>query len=127
MTAITNNIGRIEPKDLWEQVLTQVELSISPANFNTWFRESSIVKIEEGIVYIGVPSQFFRDWYLKKFHSLLLKIIRTISYEYRNIEYQIVKDDRRKPKTERRQTQNQMAELPLDEFYINKRDNLNPR
>jgi len=127
MTAVTNNIGRIEPKELWEQVLTQVELSISPANFNTWFRESSIVKIEEGIVYIGVPSQFFRDWYLKKFHSLLLKIIRTISYEYRNIEYQIVKDDRRKPKTERRQTQNQMAELPLDEFYINKSDNLNPR
>lgn len=120
--------SRIEPRELWEEVLTQVDLSISPANFNTWFRESSIVKIEEGIVYIGVPSQFFRDWYLKKFHGLLLKILRGISYEFRNIEYQIVKDDRRKPRVERRSSQPvQVAELPLDEFYINKTDNLNPR
>lgn len=127
MSTLTGGASRLEPKELWEQVLTQVELSVSPANFNTWFRESSIVKVEEGIVFVGVPSQFFRDWYLKKFHSLLLKIIRGISYEYRNIEYQIVKDDRRKPKTERRQPTQQVAELPLDDFYINKSDNLNPR
>jgi chromosomal replication initiator protein len=119
-------MDRTDSHELWEYVLTQIELSISPANFNTWFRDSSIVKIEEGIVYIGVPSQFFRDWYLKKFNSLLLKIIRTVSYEYRNIEYVIVKDDRRKPKEARRVTR-PTVELPLDDFYINKSDNLNPR
>jgi chromosomal replication initiator protein len=117
-------MNRSDPHELWEYILSQVELSISPANFNTWFRESHIVKIEEGIVYIGVPSQFFRDWYLKKFNALLLKILRSVSYEYRNIEYLIVKDAR-KPKAEKRVVQNQ--ELPLDEFYINKSDNLNPR
>lgn len=120
-------MNKSDPRELWEYVLTQVELSISPANFNTWFRESSIVKIEDGIVYIGVPSQFFRDWYLKKFHTLLLKIIRGVSYEYRNIEYLIVKDDRRKPKEVRRERTTPNTELPLGEFYINKSDNLNPR
>lgn len=118
-------MNKQDPHELWEHVLAQVELSISPGNFNTWFKESSIVKIEDGIVFVGVPSQFFRDWYLKKFHSLLLKIIRSVSYEFRNIEYQIVKDASRKPKTERRERPN--TELPLDEFYINKSDNLNPR
>ncbi|HEX2792297.1 MAG TPA: chromosomal replication initiator protein DnaA [Candidatus Paceibacterota bacterium] len=122
----TSGINRLDTRELWEYVLTQVELSISPANFNTWFRESSIVKVEEGIVYVGVPSQFFRDWYLKKFNTLLLKIIRQVSYEYRNIEYLIVKDDRRKPKESRRQPP-PTVEMPLDEFYINKSDNLNPR
>lgn len=119
-------MNRLDARELWEYVLTQVELSISPANFNTWFRDSSIVKVEDGIVYIGVPSQFFRDWYLKKFNMLLLKIIRSVSHEYRNIEYMIVKDDRRRPKEVRRQPQ-QTTEMPLDEFYINKSDNLNPR
>ncbi len=117
-------MNRSDPHELWEYVLSQVELSISPANFNTWFRESFIVKIEDGIVYVGVPSQFFRDWYLKKFHTLLLKILRGVSYEFRNIEYQIVKDAR-KVKEPKRERQN--PELPLDEFYINKSDNLNPR
>src|SRR6185503_9182636 len=110
-------MNRSDPRELWEHALTQVELSVSPANFNTWFRDSSIVKIEDGIVYVGVPSQFFRDWYLKKFHTLLLKIIRTVSYEYRNIEYLIVKDDRRKPKEIK--PVREENRLPLDEFYIN--------
>ena len=114
------------PRELWEYVLTQVELSISPANFNTWFRDSFIVKIEEGVIYIGVPSQFFKDWFLKKFHSLLLKVVRDISYEFRNIEYLIVKDEKRKPAKEQRIASGVM-ELPLSEFYINKGDSLNPR
>lgn len=115
------------PRELWEYVLSQVELSISPANFNTWFRNSFIVKVgEDGVIAIGVPSQFFKDWYLKKFHALLLKIIRDVSYEFRNIEYLIVKDERRKVVKETRNTKGAM-ELPLDEFYINKSDNLNPR
>ena len=114
------------PKELWEHVLTQVELSVSPANFNTWFRDGHVVKIEDGIVYVGVPSQFFRDMYVKKFHLLLLKILRAISYEFRNIEYLIVKDERRKPPKEVRHDRISL-ELPLNEFYINKSDNLNPR
>jgi len=119
------NKGNLQ--ELWEYVLTQVELSISQANFKTWFCSSFIVKIgEDGVVYIGVPSQFFKDWYLKKFHTLLLKIIRDVSYEFRNIEYLIVKDERRKPVKEMKNVSGAM-ELPLDEFYINKSDNLNPR
>lgn len=115
------------PKDLWEYILTQVELSISTANFNTWFRNSFIVKIgDDGVLFIGVPSQFFKDWYTKKFHSLLLKIVRDISYEFRNIEYLIVKDEHRKPLKENKVVRNTL-ELPLNEYYINKSDNLNPR
>ena len=115
------------PKELWEYVLTQVELSISPANFNTWFQNSFIVKIDEdGVIHIGVPSQFFKDWYLKKFHTLLLKIVRDISYEFRNIEYAIVKDEHRKTLKEHKNARGAL-ELPLEEFYINKSDNLNPR
>ncbi|MEK7604375.1 MAG: chromosomal replication initiator protein DnaA [Patescibacteria group bacterium] len=115
-------------KELWEYVLTQVELSVSSANFNTWFRNSFIVKIgDDGVIYVGVPSQFFKDWYIKKFHTLLLKIVRDISYEFRNIEYVIVKDDRKKIQHREVKNVRGAIELPLDEFYINKSDNLNPR
>lgn len=120
-------MDKSNPRELWEYVLTHVELSISPANFNTWFRNSFIVKIgEDGVLYVGVPSQFFKDWFLKKFHTLLLKIVRDVSYEFRNIEYLIVKDERRKVVKEIKNARGLM-ELPLDEFYINKSDNLNPR
>jgi len=120
-------MNRTDPRELWEHILTQVELSVSPANFKTWFSASHIVKIEDGIVYVGVPSPFFRDWYMKHFHALLLKIVRGVSYEFRNIEYPIVKDERRKPARESVRADRQTVEMPLNEFYINKSDNLNPR
>jgi chromosomal replication initiator protein len=124
-TYTTSTMNRSDPHELWEYMLTQVELSISPANFNTWFKNSQIMKIEEGVVTIGVPSMFFRDWYIKKFNPILLKILRGISYEYRNIEYQVVKDMARKVKEAKRPVPT--PELPLNDFYINKSDNLNPR
>ncbi len=122
----TDNMNASSTNELWEHILNQVELSISPANFNTWFKSSSIIKIEDNVVYVGVPSQFFREWYLKKFHTLLLKIIRSVSYEFRNIEYVIVKNERKKTTSELK-TGKPTIELPLREFYVNKNDNLNPR
>ena len=115
-----------DTRALWEHVLTQVELSISPANFNTWFKGSMISKIDDGVVYIGVPSQFFKDWYVKKFHTLLLKILRSASDEVRNVEYIIVKDAAWR-RDERPKQKREAQELPLAEHYVNKEDNLNPR
>ncbi len=126
MNTTVNTINTMDAHELWEYVLSQIELSVSPTNFNTWFKSSSIVKIEEGIVYIGVPSQFFREWYLKKFNTTILKIIRSVSFEFRNVEYLIVKDERKKYTREQRNDK-PTIELPLNEFYVNKDDNLNPR
>ena len=126
MNTAVNTINTMDAHELWEYVLSQIELSVSPTNFNTWFKSSSIVKIEEGIVYIGVPSQFFREWYLKKFNTTILKIIRSVSFEFRNVEYLIVKDERKKYTHEQRNDK-PTIELPLNEFYVNKNDNLNPR
>lgn len=126
MTPVVQSINRSDPHELWEYVLSQVELSVSSANFNTWFQKSCITRIDDGIVYIGLPSLFYKDWYIKKFNGLLLKILRDVSYEYRNIEYQIVKDINRKPR-EPKKVVIPAPELPLDDFYINKSDNLNPR
>ena len=52
----------IDSKQLWENTLIDVELNISKANFTTWFKNTHIVKQEGDIVYIGVPSQFVKDW-----------------------------------------------------------------
>lgn len=127
MNTTTNTISATNIHELWEYVLSQIELSISPANFNTWFKSSSVVKIEDSVVYIGVPSQFFREWYLKKFHTIILKIILSLPNEFRNVEYLIVKSEHKRTiGSEQKKSNEQTIELPLNE-YVNKNDNLNPR
>ena len=118
---------QIDTRELWEKILAQVELSISSANFNTWFKDSGIVRIDDSVVYIGVPSQFFKDWYIKKFHKLILQIVLGVSENLRNVEYIIVRDEKRRHADKSYKTKNATGELPLEQYYINKSDNLNPR
>ena len=121
----------IDSKQLWENTLIDVELNISKANFTTWFKNTHIVKQEDDIVYIGVPSQFVKDWISKKYHKFILKTLRGFQGNIRGIEYVIVKDADVKKKTGATQSISSIhkngVELPLENFYIDKNNNLNPR
>ncbi len=114
----------IDIKQLWEDALVTIELAITPANFKTWFRDTYIVSIEDGTASVGVPSVFVRDWLQDKFHTMILKTLRDLSPHVRSVEYTVVQKSDKKTNTK---TQTINATLPLEEYYINKCDNLNPK
>lgn len=124
----TNNVvhtEQVDVKKLWDDALVNVELSITPANFKTWFKDTHIVSLEDGTVTLGVPSVFVRDWLQDKFQTLVLKTLRELTPHVRSIEYAVVQRNDKKQEGSRPQTVN--AALPLEEYYINKSDNLNPK
>lgn len=124
----TNNIvhtEQIDVKKLWDDALVTIELSITPANFKTWFRDTHIVSLEDGTITLGVPSVFVRDWLSDKFQSMILKTLRELTPYVRSIEYAVVQRNDKKQEATKQQTVN--AALPLEEYYINKSDNLNPK
>lgn len=119
----------LDTKKVWENALVDIELSVSRANFSTWFKGTHVIKIEDGVVYIGVPSQFYKDWLADKHHKTILRALRGISPNTRGVEYVIAREEKKKPKTERKtgRSSTTASELPLAEHYINRADNLNPR
>src|SRR5690242_18057612 len=78
-------------KQLWKNCLLEIEAGMSKANFSTWFKNTSIVKEESGIIYIGVPNEFVRDWLMKKYHKLITKTIADAYENMRAVEYIISK------------------------------------
>ena len=36
-----------DTKQLWEGALTEIELSVSKANFTTWFKDTAVSRVEE--------------------------------------------------------------------------------
>lgn len=124
----TNSIVRtehIDVKKLWDDALVKIELSITPANFKTWFRDTYILSLEDGTATLAVPSVFVRDWLQDKFQSMILKTLRDVSPYIRSVEYEVVQRSDRRSEGSKTQTIN--AALPLEEYYINKSDNLNPK
>lgn len=111
-------------KELWENALVELELSISKPNFNTWFKDTHIVRAEDGVVYLGVPSQFARDWLSTKFHKDIVRSLRGLEGSVRSVEY-IISRGPKKQAEEVRPVLASPAELPLEAVHA--RSNLNPR
>lgn len=117
-----------DEKELWETCLQDIETTVSKANFSTWFKNTSIIKDDGGTIVVGVPNEFVKDWLSKKYEKAILKTLMGLSEHVRGIEFAITKHDHKpkevvdlKPKT------TVGTELPLQDLYINKEDNLNPR
>ncbi|MEK7157623.1 MAG: chromosomal replication initiator protein DnaA [Patescibacteria group bacterium] len=118
----------VENKKLWDNVLVEIELGISKANFSMWFKNTSIIKQEDGIVCVSVPNVFVKDWLNNKYHKLILKGLRGFADYVRGIEYVVSKEVGTKRNNNTDAVGGHAAnELPLQDFYINKEDNLNPR
>ena len=116
-------------KQLWKNCLVEIEAGISRANFSTWFKNTSIIKEEAGIIYIGVPNEFVRDWLINKYHKLITKIIADSYENMRAVEYTITKTEviKQELPTIKENESYVNKELPLKDLYVNPEDNLNPR
>jgi len=115
-------------EELWMGALADIELEVSKANFLTWFKNTAVSKFDREIVYISVPNAFVRDWLYNKYHKSILRALRKNLESIRNVEYVITRDaPRGNEKRERIQLPTTHSQLEIQEIYINKEDNLNPR
>jgi chromosomal replication initiator protein len=118
----------MDSKKLWDSVLVEIELNVSKATFNTWFKDTSISKEEDGVVHLSVPSMFVKEWLYNKYHNLILRNLRTFSETIRSVEYAVSRgEERKRPEGDDRMREVVVNELPLNDLYVNKEDNLNPR
>ena len=115
-------------KQLWSTILATIALDVSKVNFDTWFKDTFIVKYEDGTLSIGVPNEFAKEWLGKKFHTTILKAVRDELESVRSVEYIVVRAEKRAKHKDDFVIKDQAPdELPLSDYYINKNDNLNPR
>ncbi len=118
--------------NLWETVLAEIELSVSKANFTTWFKNTHAVREEDGVFYVGVPNEFIKDWLATKFSREVLKSIRNHKESVRSVEFIIAKKPTKvvpvaqKPTEQEKVEKEVMQELPLD-HSLPKKNNLNPK
>jgi len=118
----------INYEKLWGDALVEIELNLSPANFSTWFKNTSIINIENDIVYLSVPSNFVKEWMLTKYHKFIIKALRDLYPNIRGIEYCVTTSANVKQEERNKQPVIDIKEqMGFSEFYIDKEANLNPK
>lgn len=62
--------------EVWQNVLGELQVALSKANFETWFRDTFIVDYKKGFFTIGVPTFFVEDWFKKKYFKEIQKALQ---------------------------------------------------
>lgn len=84
---ISNGVNN---EQLWQTVLGEIELSLSKANFTTWFKNTFISLFENNRVIICVPNTFTKAWLEKKYHKEIANAFKNVgSGEIKEILYKV--------------------------------------
>ena len=76
--------------DTWQAVLAELEVSISRANFVTWFKNTGIISLQQGQVLLCVPNAFTKAWLEKKYHPDIVRSLERITGKpIKKLEYKI--------------------------------------
>ncbi len=116
----------ITKEELWQAVLAQTQLTISQANFATWFRDTKIVSQEKNQIIVSVPNSFAREWLENKYGKTILKILHGLDEEIKEVQYKIGKTDLKILKKSP-VSFSEMGQLKFQEFKVDKNTNLNPK
>jgi chromosomal replication initiator protein len=66
----------MDPKEIWQTALGELEVTLSKANFGTWFKNTFIYEVGPEKIIIGVPNGFAKEWLENKFNQEVLEALK---------------------------------------------------
>jgi chromosomal replication initiator protein len=80
----------MDAKHVWRAALGELQVSLSPANFETWLRDTELVDVDDNRFRIAVPNGFAKDWLETRYRSLISQTLaRIVGYSVQ-VEFTIV-------------------------------------
>jgi len=80
-------------EQVWNGCLEIIKDNLSQQNFKTWFEPIKPIKLNNNVLTIQVPSQFFYEWIEEHYITLIKKVIRKELGPEGRLEYNIIMDN----------------------------------
>jgi chromosomal replication initiator protein len=68
----------MDAKQVWRAALGELQVSLSPANYETWLRDTMLVDVDDHRFRIAVPNGFAKDWLETRYRSLISQTLARI-------------------------------------------------
>ena len=63
-------------KQLWHAALGELQLGLTKANYDTWFKDTTVISEEDDVYCVGVPNAFAREWLENKYRQQVRDALR---------------------------------------------------
>jgi len=118
-------------KTVWQNCLHVIRDNITFQAYKTWFGPIKPIKLENNVLTIQVPSQFFYEWIEENYIHLLRKTIKKELGKEGQLEYSIIMSNKDKyainlPTTNKKATKNPSKTMPLNLNKEKSKDFPNP-
>lgn len=74
---------------LWQSVLGEIELSVSTANFQTWFKDTELIDSNDNEVVIAVKNIFAKKQFEARFNTQIAEVLQKNGITPKKITYEI--------------------------------------
>ena len=108
---------------IWERCLEVIKDNVSQQSFKTWFDPIKALKLQDHVLTIQVPSQFFYEWLEEHYIQLIKKIIKKELGNDGRLEYSIIMENGfqnanpysvKMPTSNAREVKNPAVSMPID-------------
>jgi chromosomal replication initiator protein len=83
----------MEPDQLWQSTLGEMEVQLSKANFTMWLKNSQLIDKKDGTFVVALPNNFAKQWVEEKYQKNLLGIMRGLDGSLKKIEFIVTNQD----------------------------------
>ena len=74
--------------DVWKNVLAEIEQKVSPAAFTTWFKNTLLQSVENGIATVSAPNPFItKQLESDKYNKIILQALKNNNVKVKRAEY----------------------------------------
>lgn len=119
-------------EEIWNIVLGEMKVTVTPANFATWFKDTKFeTNGKEGVIL--VPSNFVKEWLQSKYNKNILKAVVKLQPQIKELSYKIDTNAFKKADLETKKTSKKkepdviIEETSLPEISLDPETNLNPK
>lgn len=74
---------------VWQTILGDIEVSLSRANYMTWFKNTHLIERTETVLVVGVPNIFIKNQLDVKYRQLIEDTVRKNGFAVRGVEFKI--------------------------------------
>src|SRR5947209_7783518 len=82
----------LEAQTVWRSVLTHLQSNMAPANFDTWLRPTRGVDLDQGVLWVGVPSTYGREWLEQRRSAVIRKTLTEVGQPELDVRFRVMSE-----------------------------------
>ncbi len=79
----------MDPQKIWQAVLGELEVTLSKANFTTWFKSTALEDASGEVAIVRVPNGFTKEWLQRKYLAEILAALKKHAPGCKRIDFAV--------------------------------------